>query len=256
MSLISQYFQRYSLLFALLLFWFFSTTFNWVSPTLLASPIEVLSRLSVSFSPETPKIDRIHLHAWETIYRALEGWFVAAVIGVIGGSIAAIRFVIFSMTEIVTELFRSVPPILAFPLALVAFDYGEAAYVTTIAFGCVPVMLLTVSRGFLSTSVARLQILRTYETPLFNRLFLRTIDILPSVFLGLRLTFNIALTIAVVTEMVFTPRNGFSLGALARDSEINFDTPTFYACVVIMGIFGYLVNVLLQNAQQRFELAR
>ena len=76
-------------------------------------------------------------------------------------------------------------------------------------------------------------------------------EILPSIFLSARLSYSFALIIAVVTEMVFTPRDGWALGALARDSEINFDTPMFYACVLIIGGYGYLINLLFKLIEQK-----
>jgi ABC-type nitrate/sulfonate/bicarbonate transport system permease component len=75
------------------------------------------------------------------------------------------------------------------------------------------------------------------------------VEILPSVFLAARVIFSFSIIVAIVTEMVFSPRSGFALGSLAKDSEISFDTPTFYACAVILGAYGYVVNSLLRRIE-------
>ena len=52
-----------------------------------------------------------------------------------------------SIFEPVVDFTRSIPPILAFPLFLVAFNYAKGAYVWTVVFGCLPIVILTVSKG-------------------------------------------------------------------------------------------------------------
>jgi ABC-type nitrate/sulfonate/bicarbonate transport system permease component len=41
-------------------------------------------------------------------------------------------------------------------------------------------------------------------------------EIAPSAFLGARITFSMSLVIAVVSEMIFTPRSGLAIGSLAK----------------------------------------
>jgi len=76
-------------------------------------------------------------------------------------------------------------------------------------------------------------------------------ELVPGIFLGGRLAMSMALIITVVSEMVFTPRNGLSLGALARDSQIDFNTPAFYACVLFAAIFGLSANMALKYGEHR-----
>ncbi len=46
--------------------------------------------------------------------------------------------------------------------------------------------------------------------------------------------------------MLFMPRSGWALGTLARDAQMNFDTPTFYTSILIIDIIGYILNILLK----------
>jgi sulfonate transport system permease protein len=236
----------------LLLFWQFLSFFDIISKTLLASPQEVATAFVNSFSTASPLSEKIHIHAWKTIARALEGWALAGILGIVFGlAIGSVRRA-YDAGEVLSEFVRSIPPILFFPLLLVAFNYEAGAYVWTIFIGCFPIMFLTVAKGVQNISQKRLDFLKVSGVNRRTIMFARGVEVLPSVLLGLRLTLATALTIAVVTEMVFTPRDGLSLGALARDAEIDFNTPVFYAATITIGIFGYFSNLLLRRFEHWF----
>ncbi len=236
-------------IFAVLLLWYMASNWGWLGKTLLASPQEVLSTIGQAFAPEAKKSEQFHVHALNTILLTIKGWSIAVLIGIVVGLLLGSVYVAFRTSEPIIEFFRAIPPILAFPLFLVAFNYGIEAYIWTIVFGCLPVMILTVSRGAQQISLQAIEIMKINRV---NKLLIGIasgIEILPSIFLGARITFSFALIIAVVTEMVFTPREGWAIGSLARDSEINFDTPMFYTCVLSIGLFGYMVNILLKKIE-------
>ncbi|MCS5694345.1 ABC transporter permease subunit [Cyanobium sp. FGCU-6] len=171
------------------------------------------------------------------------------VCGLVLGALLGMSSLTYRSSEPVLEFVRAVPPIMFFPLFLVAFDFGSPAYVWTIALGCLPVMTLSVSRGIQNLDHSRLELLKTHGvSPLF-RGFASVIEILPSALFGARLTLSLSLIISVVTEMVFSPKTGYALGALAKDSQISFETAKFYACIFLLGAFGYLMNALIRQAE-------
>lgn len=234
----------------LLLAWVVLSYSRFIGPTLLATPGEVWDTVLRAFAADARPSERFHIHAWATITRALQGWGLAVLWGLIIGVVIGSRRAVYRVNEPIMEFVRAIPPILAFPVLLVAFNYDVGAYIWTIIFGCLPVMTLSVARGTLSLSRDRLDVLAVYDVAWRKRLPAIGMEILPSGFLGARLAFSFAMIIAVVTEMVFTPRSGLALGALARDAEIEFNTPVFYACVVTIGVFGYVGNVVLRFAEE------
>jgi ABC-type nitrate/sulfonate/bicarbonate transport system permease component len=240
---------------ALLVLWLLASGLGWVGKTLLASPGEVLDVVRRAFGEHPTKSQQFYVHGYHTILRATEGWGLSLLLGVAVGLALGIRSLAYRASEPVVEFFRAIPPILAFPLLLVAFNYGDRAYVWTVVFGCLPVMVLTVARGTQAIPREPLDLLRAHDVAPGVQLFARAVEVLPSVFLGARITFSISLVIAVVSEMVFTPRSGWALGSLARDAEIDFDTPTFYACLISIGLFGYAVNAGLRRLEHRFGFA-
>ncbi len=227
-----------------------------IGRTLLASPREVWEVLARSaLSSNLDDGQNVYIHAFYTFRRALSGWGLTVAGGIALGLMVGSVDSLYVGTEPIVEFARVIPPVLAFPLLLVAFNYGEPAYTWTIVFGCLPVMTFAVARGIRSISREKLELLAAYKVPGSVRAFSVVMETLPSVFLGARLTLTMALIIAVVTEMVFTPRNGWALGAIARDSEISFNTPVFYACVVVVGLFGYLANIGIRKIEELLGVA-
>jgi NitT/TauT family transport system permease protein len=222
--------------------WWLVAELRWIGPTLLASPPEVAARLAQGV---------VWRHGAATVERALCGWVLAVLLGKLIGLLLGARGPWWRAFEPGLELVRAIPPVLAFPLLLVAFDFGEPAYLGAILFGCTPVMVLGVARGTQQVPAARREVLVAFRVDRLTRLAVVCMEILPFSVLSARLCFSISLIVAVVTEMVFTPRSGNALGALARDAEMSFDTPTFYACVLLVGGYGYLGNRVLA----RLELA-
>jgi ABC-type nitrate/sulfonate/bicarbonate transport system permease component len=233
----------------LLLLWYFSCLHGWVGKSLLASPQEIFSVFKTALHPAAAG-EALFRHAQDTMVRAFIGWGLALSGGILAGLLLGLNAVIYRAFEPLLEFIRSIPPIMGFPVFLVAFNYGSPAYIWTIAVGCLPIMVLTVARGVQSLDRTRLDLLKIHGVSSPVKCFAAVMEVLPSIFLGSRLTFSIALIVSVVTEMVFSPRTGFALGALAKDSEISFDTPTFYACIVILGIIGFTINAVMRGAER------
>lgn len=242
---------KYIILGFLLLFliWSIAVYFELVGLTLLASPTEVLNSILQALSNDAVKSEKVFGHLFFTLERTFQGWLYASVIGIIIGLLISLNDKIELTFEPIFEFFRSIPPILAFPLFLVAFNYSNEAYIWTIFFGSLPIMILTITKNVKLISKEKIQILKVYKSNNFIYFSSMAIEVLPAILLGLRLTFSISLIIAIVTEMVMTPQSGWALGSLARDAEMNFDTPLFYASVISIGVFGFLMNFLLRQLE-------
>lgn len=241
------------IVFLLIFIWWSIAASGLVSKTLIASPVEVLGAIRKAFSSDATNREAFQFHAFATIGRALFGWVIAMFFGAIIGIFIARLTYLSRGSDLVIELARALPPILVFPLFLIGFDFDPPAYVWTVIFGCLPVMILAVSSGVRSKSNEKIEMLRLSgaKTPIISAA--KVLDAVPDILLGGRLTLAIATTISVVTEMVFTPRSGFGIGALARDAQLDFNTPLFYACLITIGLFGYASNYLLRVCEEKFS---
>lgn len=230
--------------------WVIVTHFGLVGRTIVAGPGEVLATLHRALDPDSSAGRQLFLHAGATFSRALQGWTIALAAGLALGLFVGSRLPLALASEPVLELARAVPPVMVFPAFLIAFNYGPAGYVGTIVFGCLPTMILTVAQGKRSVSRAKLELLEVFAAGRGTRLLVTVMELSPSCILGARITLAMALIISVVTEMVFAPRSGVALGALAKEAEISFDTPLFYAALLVVGGFGYTANVLLRRLER------
>jgi sulfonate transport system permease protein len=228
--------------------WWAVARFGLVGPSLLASPSEVLAVIARAFHPG-PANEAVFHHAAGSFGRALAGWSLSIALGLVIGLLLGLSPAAYRAFEPVLEFCRAIPPVMAFPPLLVAFSFGAPAYVWAIAVGCLPIAVLTIARGVQSLDRARRELLVVHEVPRGVRLVASAVEILPSTFLAARVIFSYSIVVALVTEMIFSPRSGFALGSLAKDAEISFDTPTFYACVVVVAVYGYVINALLRRIE-------
>lgn len=239
----------------LLLFaaWWLLSESGLVGRTLIASPGEVLDLILRTWSAPSPDSHGLREHLTETLENALLGWILAGMSGVVAGYLIGRSWMMFKLSESTLEFVRAIPPVLAFPLLLVALNFGRSAYIGTIVFGCFPIAVLTVAQGIRAIDRERTDIFRIHRSSESVRALIGFMEILPVIMLAARITFSFALIIAVVTEMVFTPRSGLGIGGVAKDAEIAFDTPLFFAAVLLIGLIGYLINLLLFWIESRLK---
>lgn len=231
--------------------WVALTHLGLVGPTLLPRPEEVLGVLAGALRPGSDDASSLLAHARGTATRALAGWILAVLAGAALGVVLGLRRRLHRGSEPLLELARAVPPVLIFPLLLVTFSFGDPAYVGTIVYGCLPVMILTVAREVGRAPRASAEILVVFGASRLRRGLAAALEVVPACFLGARITLSMSLVIAIVTEMVFAPRSGLALGALAKHAEISFDTPRFWAAVVLVGGFGFGANAGLRALGRR-----
>lgn len=211
----------------------------------LAGPIEVARLIPTAVFVE---VLRQFAH---TALRALAGWGIALVLGAALGLTLGARSTTFVASRPLFELAASIPPVLALPVFLVIADYGEPAYVWTVVFGCLPVAFLSAARGYQALDPGPLRTLQAFGATRAALFAARLLEAAPAVFLGARVTFSLSLIIAVVSEMVSTPRSGLGIGSFARDAEMSFQTPTFYLCLLVVGAYTLACNRLAEGLERR-----
>jgi ABC-type nitrate/sulfonate/bicarbonate transport system permease component len=177
-----------------------------------------------------------------SLRRFAAGYALAAVLGISVGTLLGLVPALRRSAQPVTELVRSIPPTLLFPLALVTFGVGDDARVALIALGSVwPVLLNTVD-GVRGVDPQVLDVARSFR---IDRRMQVTRVILPAaspkIVAGLRIALSVALLLMVVSEM----RGGTNgLGFQIRSAERSFDTAGAYAAVLVIGAVGLVANLL------------
>jgi len=241
-------FPQYLAIGIVILVWWAVAHYKLVNKSVVAPPIEVLKVLGGA----SEKDSEVWLHAIHTFKRALQGWAIAVFLGTFIGLFIGRARALFFGSEPLIEFVRSVPPVIIFPLLLVVFHSGIWSYVWTIALGCTPFMVLTVARRLQEISVEKMELLKLYQVAPTLRGVVMGMEIIPGLLLGSRLMLSIAIVISVVTEMITAPMTSpWALGEQAKLALMDFNTPKYFATVLIIGGFGYLSNAGLRLVEGR-----
>jgi ABC-type nitrate/sulfonate/bicarbonate transport system permease component len=170
------------------------------------------------------------------------GYLLAVALGLTVGTLLGLVPALRRSVQPLTELVRSVPPTLLFPLAIVTFGVGDDARVALITLGSLwPVLLNTVD-GIRGVDPQVLEVARSFR---IDRRMQVTRVILPAaspkIVAGMRIALSVALLLMVVSEM----RGGTNgLGFQIRSAERSFDIASAYAAVIVIGIVGLVANLL------------
>jgi ABC-type nitrate/sulfonate/bicarbonate transport system permease component len=148
------------------------------------------------------------------------------------------------------DFLRAVPPLLLFPLLLLAFGYGDGARVCAVAWAAALDVSLLVAAAAARVHPARLRALRAMglgRRQLVRWLYLY--EVLPGALAALRRATATGLIVAVVTEMVVGAPHG--LGTRALTAQIAYDTPALYAVILATGALGFAAGKSLLALERR-----
>lgn len=180
----------------------------------------------------------------QTFEAALLGLAIAAVVGVLVGTMLGLSPLLEGVVGPTFEVLRPIPAVAFMPLALMTFGFGVGLEASIVAYACVWPLLIVTTVAVRNIEPRLLDVADVMEMTFAEKL--RKI-ILPATFarinVGLRVAAGIALVLAVTTEVVLNPRGlGYSL-VLAQQS-LNFGL--MYAQLVWLCIVGFALNGALQ----------
>ncbi|MFI6319585.1 ABC transporter permease [Nonomuraea sp. NPDC050556] len=181
--------------------------------------------------------------------RLFAGWALAAVFGVLAGvaigrSKSAVDYV-----DPLIQLGRAVPPPLLVPLFALVFRDPLTTQLATIVFGVVWPVLLNSIEGARAVEPIHIETATVFgltRGQRFRRIMIPAAA--PKVFAGLRLSLSLALILMVISE-VFGGTDG--IGYQLLQAQRGFETPVVWGAIVLLGVLGYLINVLFVLAENR-----
>ena len=175
--------------------------------------------------------------------RILAGLAVASLAGVAVGLIIGRNTVIAELTEPLVHFGRAVPPPTLVPAFLFVFKIGSPMEIGVIAFGVLWPVLLNTIDGARHVHSGQLETARAFRLGPGQRL-LRVIlpAAAPKIFAGLRVGLSISLILMVISEFEGST-DGIGRELLIAQGE--FDIPTVWAVIVLLGLLGIVLNALL-----------
>lgn len=186
---------------------------------------------------------------WPSLLRVTIGFLIALVVGVGLGTLFGLLPAVERAFRPLTEAFRAVPGAALLPIALTFFGPGETMKIFLIALASTwPIMLNTIE-GVRAINPTMGKVMATFHLSQFDRftkVFLPAAA--PQVFAGARIAVAISVTVMVVAEMFGTPGG---VGYYIRDAQASFQIHEMWTGMIILGLFGYLLNSLFRLFEKR-----
>lgn len=187
--------------------------------------------------------------ALPSLGRMALGYTIAVVAGVAVGIALGLSSLARMLLGPSVEFLRALPAVLLIPFALVVFSDDLTLKVFVIALGCLfPVVLNTVD-GVRSVEPLLIDVARSFRFGPVERVWRVVLpSAAPQIFAGLRAALSLALVLMVVSEMVAST-NG--IGYAILQAQRRFATTDMWAGIVLLGLLGYLINVVLLLVERR-----
>jgi ABC-type nitrate/sulfonate/bicarbonate transport system permease component len=190
-------------------------------------------------------------HVLPSLQRIALGFAIAVVAGIaLGVPLGLSRWGrLLAMPHI--EYWRAIPPPALLPISIVLLhSIGNVQKVSFIAFFCLFPVLLNTIDGVRGIDPTLVETARSYGLGRLQRI--RRIVLpaaLPQIVAGMRNSLSLAVIMMVLAEY-FSSTSG--VGYVLLVSKNTFQMAPMWAAILLIGLLGYLLNVLFLLAERRF----
>ncbi|MDR1615822.1 MAG: ABC transporter permease [Syntrophomonadaceae bacterium] len=147
------------------------------------------------------------------------------------------------------QVFRNMPTLALLPVFVMFFGIGELSKVIVIMWGALWTTLLNTIAGVRSVDpqlIKAAKAMGTGSVRLFGSVVLPAS--LPFIFTGVRMSATFSILILIAAEMMGA---NSGLGYAMFFYQANFKIPQMYAYIVVMAIFGTIINFVLEAVERR-----
>lgn len=188
-------------------------------------------------------------HSLASLKRVLIGFVLGVALAIPAGFLMGWYRWARGLLEPWVQFFRTVPPLALIPLVIVFLGIGETAKIFVIFLA-----------AFLSSVLATFQGVRNVDNTLINAarvlgagditIFFKVVvpASLPFIFVGMRVALGASWATLVASELIAAE---FGLGRMMQASSQFLDTPRIVVGIVLIGLFGFVMDRLLLLAEQR-----
>src|SRR6266851_1068659 len=194
------------------------------------------------------RADRL-MEAWYSLYRALGGFALAAVVGVALGMLMGRSRLVAAMLEPLFSGTYAVPKLALFPIFIFVFGIGSLSKVALVFLECLYPMVIITSQG--ARNVNRVLLWSAQNMGASRGDILRRIVIpatAPFIFAGFRVALPVAMIVVVITEMI---SSADGLGYQVIISVSSLKTDRMLAIVVVIALLGWLLDRALVVLRDR-----
>src|SRR6266513_544394 len=214
------------------------------SPLLFPS----LASIAYEFGLFLSRSDRL-VEAWYSLYRALGGFALAAVVGVALGMLMGRSAFVAGLLEPLFSGTYAVPKLALFPIFIFVFGIGSLSKVALVFLECLYPIVIITSQG--ARSVERVLLWSAQNMGASRAEILRRIVIpatAPFIFAGFRVALPVAMIVVVITEMI-SSADGLGYQVIYALSSLKTDR--MLAIVVVIALLGWLLDRALVVLRDR-----
>jgi NitT/TauT family transport system permease protein len=236
--------RRVGLLLVGLAAWEILARSGWFSPIAFPTLGRILRELGLALVQTGPLGE-----AWHSLYRALTGFALAAVVGVGLGVVMGRVPLAAALLDPFLSATYPIPKIALFPVFIFVFGIGSLSKVLLVFLECLYPIVINTYAGTRAVDRALVwSALNMGASP--GRIMWRVVlpAAAPHVFAGLRVALPIAMIVVVITEMI---GSADGLGYLVMYSLASLRTDRMLAAVAIIALLGIGLDRLLLVLRDR-----
>jgi ABC-type nitrate/sulfonate/bicarbonate transport system permease component len=144
----------------------------------------------------------------------------------------------------VLEFMRALPPPTIVPIAVLLIGYEESMKLTVITLSALWPILLNAASAVRSLNKLMLDVSATLQLSNWQTIMkIVAPSAIPGILVGVRIAIPLALVVALLVEML-TSITG--LGSLIIQAQRNFNAAQVYGLLVLIGILGFVFNLLFE----------
>jgi ABC-type nitrate/sulfonate/bicarbonate transport system permease component len=135
---------------------------------------------------------------------------------------------------------RAIPPPVTVPIASLLIGHNAGMKLTVVALAGLWPILLNATSAVRQIDPLLLDVARAFRLTRMEQLYRIVFpSVIPSLLTGIRVAIPLAIVVTLLVEML-TSLPG--IGALMIRSQRNFQSSEVYALLVLIGLFGFVVN--------------
>lgn len=244
LTMIKHLFQYLGLSVVILAAWQALYYLGYIKPLILPPP----SRVAMTFL-DLLKSGEMARHVGISVLRVLEGFFIAAVLGLGLGIAIGLSRTLDRLTDLIIQVVKPIPPIAWIPLAILWFGIGEESKVYIIFLGAFFPIIINTIDGIRQTDHKYVEVARILEVPRWK--FVRKVVIpgaFPAIMTGIRVGLMVAWMCVVAAELIAASSG---IGYLIMDARQLSQSDVVLVGMITIGIIGKLMDGIIKRLEKR-----
>lgn len=229
--------------------WQLICSFNFVSPILLPSPINLVETV-VDLYQNGYRDTPFYQHILVSTARAFFAFFVAIIIGVPLGLMMGRSPILNAVLDPFVQFLRPIPKIALIPLVVVWLGIGEESKFFLIFIATLLSVIVGATAASQNVAYGLIQAAQTMglgKTAILFRIILPAS--LPEIFTTIRLSIGIGWTSLIAAEMVAATSG---LGWMIINAGTYLRTDAVIVGIILLGKIGFILDWLIVKAQQKW----